>query len=85
VRRELYHCATAYIFLSAFRGELAKYDLEGGWLGDRLKDTTDNEWLVFSRAEHYITFYTCNLRVFILYRPFQPSLIFARKAQSLLE
>ena len=37
--------------LSAFKGELAQYDLDQGWFNDRLKDTSDPEWKVFSNHE----------------------------------
>jgi hypothetical protein len=37
------------LLFPAYIGQLAKYDLEEGWFGNRLKDTSDNEWAIFSR------------------------------------
>ena len=34
--------------LPAFKLQLAEYDLDQGWFNDRLKDTSDSEWRVFS-------------------------------------
>jgi len=37
--------------ISALKYEVAATRaLERGWIGDRLKDTTDDEWTVFSRT-----------------------------------
>ena len=41
------------LFFSAFIDRLSKYDLEEGWFGNRLKDTTDMEWAIFSRNALY--------------------------------
>ena len=34
---------------AAYMEQLSHYDLDKGWFNDRLKDTTDVEWSLFSR------------------------------------
>jgi hypothetical protein len=41
--------AITFAHFAAYTEQLSHYDLDKGWFNDRLKDTTDVEWSLFSR------------------------------------